>query len=102
MSQPHTGNHQPFDPQVALFCTCTGYVIVVMGLLIFGFLMGFIDPPSPSLAPEELLRWVQDNQVPMLLGCSILMLIWSLFIFWMPPNRKRPSLLLPALPLLGK
>lgn len=80
-----SSNHLPFDPAIALFCIYTGYAVIFLSVPVTLFLVGFIDPPSPSLAPEELLRRMQDNQLSVLLGSSILLFLWSLFMFWMAP-----------------
>ena len=91
MSQPHTAtmqapsDHQFFDPAVARFSISTGYAIIFLGTPVVLFLMGFIDPPSASLAPEALLQRVQENQLSMLLGNSICLFLWCLFMFWMAP-----------------
>lgn len=78
-------NHPPFNKRISLYCTYAGYVIILVGTPVWLFLLDLINPPSPSLPAEDLLRRVQDNQLPLLLGCSIVLFIWCLFIFWMAP-----------------
>ena len=91
MSQPTTEmmrapwRYEPFHPGITKFCICTGYLIVLVAVPVWLFLLDLISPPSPSLPAEELLARMQDNQIPLLLGCSILMFIWTLFLAWMAP-----------------
>ena len=76
---------ESFHPTITQLCISAGYLIVLVAVPVWVFMLGLTNPPSPSMPANELLARIQDIQIPMLLGCSILMFIWTLFCFWMAP-----------------
>lgn len=74
-----------FDPAVMRFFVWSGVVLVAATIVGFGVLMNMVPPPSPSDSPEETLRWVQDHQTSMLVGCAIVTFFWSFWVTWCAP-----------------
>lgn len=51
----------------------------------FGWLIGYVNPPSPSLSAAEFLARVQAHQTSMLIGCALCTFFWSFWVTWAAP-----------------
>lgn len=73
------------DPFLMRVFVWTGILLVVMTIIGFGWLLGYVDPPSPSMSGEELLVRVKANQMSMLIGCALCTFFWSFWVTWAAP-----------------
>ncbi|HKY90445.1 MAG TPA: hypothetical protein VJM11_05365 [Nevskiaceae bacterium] len=60
----------------------SGVVLIVAMIIAQGFMMTFIPPPSPALAPEELAQIFIDKKDGIRLGCLIQCICWSFWATW--------------------
>lgn len=74
-----------FDPFTMRACNWSGIALVVMTAIGFGWLIGYVQPPSPSVNMAEFLIRVQENQTAMLIGCALCTFFWSFWVTWAAP-----------------
>jgi hypothetical protein len=85
MNQPTISESSRIDPFLMRLCIWTGVALVAMTAIGFGWLLGYVNPPSPAISAEEFLARVQANQIPMLIGCALCTFFWSFWVTWAAP-----------------
>jgi hypothetical protein len=68
----------PFLQKAMVYCGHVVVVAIVVGMLI----AGFIPPPLPSASAETIAAMYAEHQGRILLGCSLMMVFWVLWVPW--------------------
>ena len=85
MSPTRTRDANAIDPFLMRLCIWTGVALVAMTVVGFGWFLGYVDPPSPSISAADFLLRVQANQMSMLIGCAVCTFFWSFWVTWAAP-----------------
>lgn len=85
MNQPTVHDSMRADPFLMRLCLWSGLMLVLFTIIGFGWLLGYVNPPSPAMPAEEFLARVQENQIPMLIGCALCTFFWSFWVTWAAP-----------------
>lgn len=86
MPQPSSVRaHEQIDPLVMRVCIWTGLSLVAVTIIGFGYFIGYAPPPAASLGADEMLVFVREHKISILIGGALCTFFWSFWVTWAAP-----------------